>query len=154
METWSEWIRKLVPLQNPGFPSTTSDTGSVTWTIDKCQCDVCWLRLDFDTFNILGTGATTETDGGVCLDDLTITSTNPNTIPTICGQNAGQHSESSDSFLSNLVQLHLHATLYVDVGDQCSDSATLTFNFDATDATTGRSWEIKVTQVECWNQNA
>jgi len=113
----------------------TSDTGSVTWTIDKCQCDVCWLRLDFDTFNILGTGATTETDGGVCLDDLTITSTNPNTIPTICGQNAGQH-------------------IYVDVGDQCSDSATLTFNFDATDATTGRSWEIKVTQVECWNQNA
>ena len=45
----------------------------MTWTIDKCQCDVCWLRLDFDTFNILGTGATTETDGGVCLDDLTIT---------------------------------------------------------------------------------
>ena len=45
-------------------------------------------------------------------------------------------------------------TVYVDVGDQCSDSATLNFNFDSTDSTTGRSWEIKVTQVECWNQAA
>ena len=68
-------------LQNPGYPSTTSDTGSVTYTIDKCQCDVCWLRLDFDTFNIQGTTDSLETDGvansvvggGVCLDDLTIT---------------------------------------------------------------------------------
>ena len=70
-------------LQNPGYPSTSSDTGSVTWTIDKCQCDVCWLRLDFDTFNILGTGATTETDGGVCLDDLTITVGNENAAASV-----------------------------------------------------------------------
>ena len=95
METWSEWIRKLVPLQNPGFPSTTSDTGSVTWTIDKCQCDVCWLRLDFDTFNILGPvdtveGTATIPQGDECRD--TFTATVPSgTIPTICGLNSGEH---------------------------------------------------------------
>ena len=34
---------------------------------------VCWLRLDFDTFSLLGTGATTETEGGVCQDTFTVT---------------------------------------------------------------------------------
>ena len=34
---------------------------------------VCWLRLDFDTFSLLGTGATTETNGGECQDTFTVT---------------------------------------------------------------------------------
>ena len=38
--------------------------------VDK---DVCWLRLDFETFTTLGPTATDETDGGLCIDMLTIT---------------------------------------------------------------------------------
>ena len=60
-------------MQNPGFPSTTSATTAVSYTVDKCQCDVCWLRLDFDTFNILGTGDTLEMTGGECKDSFTVT---------------------------------------------------------------------------------
>ena len=35
--------------------------------------DVCYLRLDFDTFTILGTGGTTESNGGECQDMFAIT---------------------------------------------------------------------------------
>ena len=82
--------------------------------------DVCKLRLDFESFTIQGTGNTVEVDtaagtaGGQCLDTFDVTvsfmkiSSTLNTkymsllflqtntgqrIPTICGQNTGQHSE-------------------------------------------------------------
>ena len=35
--------------------------------------DICWLRLDFESFTILGTGLTTESNGGLCLDTFKIT---------------------------------------------------------------------------------
>ena len=31
------------------------------------------MRLDFDTFSLLGTGDTTESNGGVCQDTFTVT---------------------------------------------------------------------------------
>ena len=34
---------------------------------------MCWLRLDFDTFSLLGTGDTTESNGGECQDTFTVT---------------------------------------------------------------------------------
>ena len=38
--------------------------------------DICWLRLDFESFTLLGTGNTDETDGttggGLCLDSFTV----------------------------------------------------------------------------------
>ena len=35
--------------------------------------DVCFLRLDFDTFTILGTGNTMESNGGECQDVFSVT---------------------------------------------------------------------------------
>ena len=114
---------------------------------------VCYLRLDFDTFTLLGTGLTTEVNGGACQDSFVVTTTNTNpTIPTICGPNAGQHSE-----LFNCIDWHFSNEIfpvYVDIGALATDTATLTFNFLGTDTTTSRSWEIKVTQVECFNKMA
>lgn len=60
--------------------------------------DVCRLRLDFETFNILGTGNTNEVDsdtapdgtpvivagGGVCQDTFDITVATGQRIPQIC----------------------------------------------------------------------
>ena len=34
--------------------------------------DVCWLRLDFESFTLQGTGNTEELNGGVCLDSFTV----------------------------------------------------------------------------------
>ena len=39
--------------------------------------------------------------------------------------------------------------VYVDMGNQNTDSVTLAFTFTIT--TTTRNWEIKVSQIECWN---
>jgi hypothetical protein len=39
--------------------------------------------------------------------------------------------------------------VYVDIGNQGTDTANLAFTFTTT--TTTRNWEIKVTQVECSN---
>ena len=54
--------------------------------------DICWFRLDFETFTILGPDNTAETDGGVCKDKLTITVTTGQQIPEVCGTLTGQHS--------------------------------------------------------------
>ncbi len=44
--------------------------------------------------------------------------------------------------------------VYIDIGTVSSDTATLTFNFLGTDTTTGRLWEIKVSQVPCFSNSA
>ncbi len=84
-------------LQNPGFPAVYGETNNVQYTISKCNCgtymmithatklsvlilDVCYLRLDFECFTILGTGATTEANGGACIDTFTVTVNEPKTF--------------------------------------------------------------------------
>ena len=65
------------------------------------------MRLDFETFNIQGTGNSQEVDqvddgagnlvpvdaGGVCKDTFNVNVNTNQRIPTICGQNTGQHSK-------------------------------------------------------------
>ena len=60
-------------IRNPGFPSAYSGTGSVSYTIQKCSSDVCWLRLDFESFQILGPSSTSEPSGGSCPDTFVMT---------------------------------------------------------------------------------
>ncbi len=43
--------------------------------------------------------------------------------------------------------------VYLDIGAESDDDATLTFAFDGTDTTAVRRWDIKVTQIECDNPN-
>lgn len=60
-------------IRNPGYPSAYGGTSGVSYTINKCSSDICWLRLDFESFTIQGLGATTETEnGGECLDSFTV----------------------------------------------------------------------------------
>ena len=54
-------------IQNPNYPNTYQDTTSLSYTINKCSDDVCFFRLDFEQFNILGPSVTTEqVAGGSC----------------------------------------------------------------------------------------
>ena len=54
--------------------------------------DVCFVRLDFDTFTIQGPAATNEpTDGHNCVDSFVVTGTSGLSSPVICGINTGQH---------------------------------------------------------------
>ncbi len=118
-------------IQNPGFPTALTATNALSYTVNKCTCEVCYFRLDFETFSTMGTGDTEETNGGDCTDQFTITTNTGQAIPTICGENAGQH-------------------VYVDVGNNCGDTATLNFAFGA--ATTSTTFDIKVSQITCNGQ--
>eukprot|EP00095_Tigriopus_kingsejongensis_P012505 snap_masked-scaffold221_size251850-processed-gene-1.8 protein:Tk12505 transcript:snap_masked-scaffold221_size251850-processed-gene-1.8-mRNA-1 annotation:"hypothetical protein SINV_00302" len=121
-------------IRNPNFPNAYDSTSQVAYTIRKCDPRVCQLRLDFESFSIQGTGNIEETDtvrdtiGGVCLDMFKVTTNTGSPIPTICGQNTGQH-------------------MYIDLGCERSDTATLSFDFDGSD--NNRLWEIKVSQIKC-----
>lgn len=123
-------------LRNPGFPTTLTGTTSLTYTVNKCAPDVCFLRLDFETFQIVGP-TDTQAVANTCPDALKITSTTSQAVPQICGLNTGQH-------------------VYVDIGNQATDTATLSFTFSSTIAgtpATSRQWEIKISQIGCSNPN-
>ena len=58
--------------------------------------DICWLRLDFEVFSIAGPIGSDELDGGLCsIDAFNVLGQlqAQNSVPTICGENTGQHSE-------------------------------------------------------------
>ena len=38
--------------RNPGYPSGYSTAGTCEWTINKCQNNICQIRLDFETMEI------------------------------------------------------------------------------------------------------
>eukprot|EP00095_Tigriopus_kingsejongensis_P003142 maker-scaffold662_size116868-snap-gene-0.12 protein:Tk03142 transcript:maker-scaffold662_size116868-snap-gene-0.12-mRNA-1 annotation:"hypothetical protein DAPPUDRAFT_311633" len=125
----SSTSRNCTYIRNPGFPSALADTGSVTYTISKCSCDVCYLRLDFECFTTLGVSQSDEVDnGGDCTDQFTVGATSNENLPVICGQNTGQH-------------------MYVDMGASCSDTVAL--NFDFMGSSSLRIWEIKASQIPC-----
>jgi len=122
-------------IQNPGFPSTYGETNSLSYTVNKCSDDICWLRLDFETFTNQGPALTEEgvavapKVASACTDTFTVTSsTSSINYPVICGDNTGQH-------------------IYVDIGTEASGTATLAFAFDG--ASTLRKYDIKVAQIPC-----
>jgi len=120
-------------VQNPNFPSVYTTSQAVTYTIEKCTKGVCFLRLDFEAFSILGPGSTEEVDGGICTDQLEVITTTGYQVPIICGQNAGHH-------------------IYVDIGAESGDSVKLAFTFQGESSL--RSWEIKVGQIPCASSSA
>ncbi len=60
-------------VQNPGYPAGTTATTALSWTVNKCSNDVCFLRLDFETFSLQGIGGTNVAREGVCLDTFMVT---------------------------------------------------------------------------------
>jgi len=116
-------------IQNPSFPSVYTDTSALTYTVNKCADNICAFRLDFETFQTEGPSTFTEASGGACVDTFQVTtSPSQSTIPVICGANAGQH-------------------MYLSVGPASGVTASLAFTFSGT--STERTWEIKVSQIEC-----
>lgn len=114
-------------LQNNGYPSAiTTASQTVTYTINACSNDICFLRYDFVENTLPITSAT-----GACIGAFTVTSPSGSNPPAICGNNANYH-------------------MYSDVGK--STSATTVVITTGT-GTTSRTWKIKVSQIECTNPN-
>ena len=136
-------------IKNPSYPSALTSTSACSFTIGKCDnCKiqfsmfkkhtisyfvfcvfqaVCDLRLDFERFTTNGPSLTTEANGGLCQDMLTITTVSwptknvskyilwlwksfQNTgqvIPEICGENSGQHGKGY-IYVSNRIVFTVH----------------------------------------------
>ncbi len=140
-----------------------------TWYVD-----VCLLRLDFETFNTLGAGGTQVDNEGDCMDTFTVTvscarglfrsgnfrtfsfslqaqTPTAQVIPVICGLNTGMHSRTFPPLFCPLPSC-MHAIsnafpVYVDIGENSGDTATLAFAFNGANAAFQRMFDIKVTQV-------
>ena len=55
--TYIRWRHKqtnkyYLSSRNPNYPGTYQDSGTCTWTFEKCQTDICRIRLDYETFSI------------------------------------------------------------------------------------------------------
>jgi hypothetical protein len=127
--------------QNPLYPSIETSGAGTTWTytISKMRSDICQLRLDFETFVITGPISTGEygialADGN-CGDKLTTTLSGGAQIPVLCGVMTGHH-------------------IYMDMGMESSDTATLAMSLVATSTTTYalayRQFRVKTSQIPCW----
>jgi len=108
------------------------DGNRCTFSVTKCQPDICALRLDFVAFATLGPANTEEVNGGACRDAFIVTSQATGfTSPTLCGELTGQH-------------------IYVPMGPLATATATLELTLDA--ATDRRTFETKVSQIPCSSQ--
>ncbi|KAF5288249.1 hypothetical protein FQA39_LY04017 [Lamprigera yunnana] len=108
---------------NKEFPGTLDGTGSCQITLVKPKPDVCYFRLDFDQFTLMGP----ETTNHVCDNDQFIIS-GGNPVPGICGSNKGNH-------------------IIVDSPEGATGPIMISV------VTSGpsfkRSWKIRVTQIPC-----
>merc|ERR1712018_12809 len=119
-------------LQNPDYPSSYGDEGSITYKVNKINSDICFLRLDFEQFDVISItldGAATKSCND--FDHIEITGTGSGLdIPAICGNLAGQH-------------------MYVSMGQDDGDNADIKVVVNGDAAGETRKWEIKVAQLPC-----
>lgn len=121
-------------IDNPSYPSSYTTTGDCSYTVTRCQDDICQIRLDFFSATLQQPLTTPLTTVGQCSStilDITGGSTSAaitNNPPNLCGTLTGQH-------------------VYIDSG-RTSTAATLKFTLNSASS---NIWRIKVSQIECWN---
>merc|ERR1712086_83206 len=107
-------------LQNPDYPSSYGEEGSITYKVSKLDSGICYLRLDFELFDVISSAATACSAN----DHLEITGTGSGLdYPAICGNLQGQH-------------------MYVSIGADDSDSADIKVVTNGAEANgETRKWE-------------
>ncbi|XP_011212713.2 uncharacterized protein LOC105232641 [Bactrocera dorsalis] len=106
---------------NSGYPGTYAGGGRCTIVVSKCDSNICQLRIDFLSLSI----APPNGDGFCVTDTLTITG--GSRVPTICGENNGQH-------------------VYVDFN---GDSPITISVATSDDYTFNRQWQFQIAQLAC-----
>nr|XP_045617852.1 uncharacterized protein LOC123770217 [Procambarus clarkii] len=110
-------------LVNDNYPSATSAIDNCQYTIEKMNANVCQLRLDLVTLQLLGPNNMSQCDQ----DTFTVVGSGGANPSVICGVNDGQH-------------------MYLDLA---SGTGYARINIATTTAGFNRSWKIKVTQIPC-----
>jgi len=118
-------------VQNTDYPSEYTEASKTCSYDIKASNDVCQIRLDFDTVTLAGPDA--DGDCGTANDEFTFTSPST-TIPgvaSLCGTLTGQH-------------LYFETEMSGSAGSISIATGT---------ATSGRTWKIKISMIECNNEN-
>merc|ERR1712008_306396 len=117
-------------IQNPDYPNSYGDEGTITYKVNKIDSTICFLRLDFELFDLIDSPVDALCSAG---DYLQVSNTGSGlTYPTMCGNLAGQH-------------------IYVSMGSDDSDSAEIKIATPTEAAGSTRKWEIKVAQIPCFS---
>ncbi|KAF5299667.1 hypothetical protein FQA39_LY11462 [Lamprigera yunnana] len=107
---------------NPLFPSTFTGASVCTLTVQRCNPDICQIRIDFLNFNLA------QPNGdGTCVNDALLISGSGSNIGRICGENTGQH-------------IYLDFNNANDIIVNVFTSAAVTF---------GRQWNLRIAQIGC-----
>ncbi|CAK9801472.1 hypothetical protein ANTQUA_LOCUS2856 [Anthophora quadrimaculata] len=107
---------------NPEYPTTYEGQGRCTITVQRCNSNICQLRLDFLEFSLASPNAS-----GICDYDVLLISGSGTSVPRICGENANQH-------------------VYIDF----NGDTPITISIDTNSQyTTDRRWNIRIQQLPC-----
>ncbi|KAL3283752.1 hypothetical protein HHI36_017921 [Cryptolaemus montrouzieri] len=107
---------------NSNFPSAVTTGGRCVMTIQKCNDDICQVRIDF-----LASTLAQPNPVGVCNSDSLVIVGGGGSVPTICGDNTGQH-------------------IYLDFNGN-STIEMITSTLDGLNV--GRNWNYRITQIAC-----
>ncbi|KAK7864646.1 hypothetical protein R5R35_012418 [Gryllus longicercus] len=108
---------------NPNYPSSYAGGTRCSLTINKCNTNICQVRLDFLEFSLASPDF-----NGVCATDFFTVTGGSSIVPRICGENTGQH-------------------IYVDFDE---GAVPIQLSVDTTASVAfGRRWNIKVMQIPC-----
>jgi len=116
-------------LQNPDYPSTYAKDSSITYKVSKLDSDICFLRLDFEMFDVVAQPVSALCAVG---DHLSITSSSGLDYPSVCGNLAGSH-------------------MYISMGGGDGDTTDIKVNLVGEQPGETRKWEIKVAQLPCFS---
>ena len=111
---------------NQQYPGSWAGGSSCSITVNPCSDSVCQLRVE-----ILDLALAPPNGDGICNTDIFSVSGGANAVPSICGENSGQH-----------VVVDFVGTNSITV----SVSATAAYTF-------GRHWNIRLTQINCDSAN-
>merc|ERR1719510_1455746 len=123
---WVSRKGKLHLHPKPSYPTKYTTAGDCAYSVTPLSTDICQLRLDFVNFDIVITSAS-----GACVDSFTPTGPSGRNPEVLCGKLTNQH-------------------LYVEQA-RSSTATKLTFKIGTT--STGATWTVKVSQIECTNVN-
>nr|XP_050847064.1 uncharacterized protein LOC127062600 isoform X2 [Vespula vulgaris] len=107
---------------NPGYPTTYKGGERCTITVNKCNSDICQIRLDFIDFSLAQPNM-----NGTCDYDLFLITGASSSVPRICGENSNQH-------------------VYVDFNG--ASPITISIGTNA-DYAFDRRWNIRIQQIAC-----
>ncbi|KAK2724430.1 hypothetical protein QYM36_001068 [Artemia franciscana] len=122
--------------QNPEYPTGVNPQLQCSLTVQKCNPNICQLRLDFQDFVIAQPNTAEYSEDaanyqGQCDTDSFTISGGSNPIPILCGNNTGQH-------------------MYVDMSSG-QNAFTMTFSIGngPGEENGARTWNVKITQLPC-----